>query len=650
MNPMNRRGFVAAAAGAAAATVPLNAQASEASPGRPATGTPSPTRTGDLPYEDRTDFADADRGFVAAYTGGPITTPSGSTAWDPDAHRFLADATEAAPTTVDPSLWRQARLLSRQGLYEVTERVYQIRGLDLSNMTVVEGDTGIIVIDPLTSAETAAAALRLYRAHRGNRPVRAMIYTHPHVDHFGGCRGVLPDGADGTPVLAPRGFMEHAVSENVYAGPAMSRRAGYMYGSSLPTDAAGQVGCGLGLAVSSGTVGLIPPTRYIEATGQETVLDGVRIRFQMTPGTECQEEMNFLLPDLRAVCMAENATHTMHNILTLRGAQVRDAHAWAGYLTESIGLYAGAADVAFASHHWPTWGNDGIVALLTRQRDLYAYLHDQTVRLINKGLNGTEIAESLRLPPQLERVWANRGYYGSLSHNVKAVYQRYMGWFDANPAHLWEHPPAEEARRWVESLGGQAAVRARARHYSGRGDLRFAVTLLNHAVFNDPDDTRAKRQLATLYVRLGRAAENAVWRNFYLTGAQELMHGIEPAPKPTTGPDLHGALTVGQLVDGLAVRVNGPAAWSLRLALDWHVGDVYWHLRLANGVLTWTSDASPAPDSALTMAMTKPQLLALLAGKGTDGITMTGDRSQLAQLLAVLDAPDRRFPVVTPAS
>ncbi|MGX1032840.1 alkyl sulfatase dimerization domain-containing protein [Streptomyces sp. SAI-097] len=650
MNPMNRRGFVAAAAGAAAATVPLNAQASEASPGRPATGTPSPTRTGDLPYEDRTDFADADRGFVAAYTGGPITTPSGSTAWDPDAHRFLADATEAAPTTVDPSLWRQARLLSRQGLYEVTERVYQIRGLDLSNMTVVEGDTGIIVIDPLTSAETAAAALRLYRAHRGNRPVRAMIYTHPHVDHFGGCRGVLPDGADGTPVLAPRGFMEHAVSENVYAGPAMSRRAGYMYGSSLPTDAAGQVGCGLGLAVSSGTVGLIPPTRYIEATGQETVLDGVRIRFQMTPGTECQEEMNFLLPDLRAVCMAENATHTMHNILTLRGAQVRDAHAWAGYLTESIGLYAGAADVAFASHHWPTWGNDGIVALLTRQRDLYAYLHDQTVRLINKGLNGTEIAESLRLPPQLERVWANRGYYGSLSHNVKAVYRRYMGWFDANPAHLWEHPPAEEARRWVESLGGQAAVRARARHYSDRGDLRFAVTLLNHAVFTDPDDTRAKRQLATLYVRLGRAAENAVWRNFYLTGAQELMHGIKPAPKPTTGTDLHGALTVGQLVDGLAVRVNGPAAWSLRLALDWHIGDVYWHLRLANGVLTWTSDASPAPDSALTMAMTKPQLLALLAGKGTDGITMTGDRSQLAQLLAVLDTPDRRFPVVTPAS
>ncbi|MDI1458819.1 alkyl sulfatase dimerization domain-containing protein [Streptomyces sp. ATE26] len=648
MNPMNRRGFVAAAAGAAAATVPVNAQASAASPGPTPAGTPSPTHTGGLPYDDLGDFADADRGFVRAYTGGPITTPSGGTAWDPDAYRFLTDATEAPPATVDPSLWRQARLLSRQGLYEVTDRIYQVRGLDLSNMTVVEGDTGIIVIDPLTSAETAAAALGLYRAHRGNRPVKAMIYTHPHVDHFGGCRGVLPDGTDGVPVLAPRGFMEHAVSENVYAGPAMSRRAGYMYGTSLPTDAAGQVGCGLGLAVSTGTIGLIPPTRYIETTGQEVTLDGVRIRFQLTPGTECQEEMNLLLPDLRAVCMAENATHTMHNILTLRGAQVRDAHAWAGYLTESIGLCTGAADVAFASHHWPTWGNENIVALLTRQRDLYGYLHDQTVRLINKGLNGAEIAESLRLPPQLERVWANRGYYGSLSHNVKAVYQRYMGWFDANPAHLWEHPPAEEARRWVETLGGQAAVRERARHYSRRGDLRFAVTLLNHAVFNDPADSRAKRQLAALYVRLGRAAENAVWRNFYLTGAQELLHGAEPVPKPTTGPDLRRALTVGQLIDGLAVRVDGPRAWSLRLAIDWQIGDVYWHLRLANGVLTWTSDASPDPGSGLTMAMTKSQLLTLLAGKGTDGITMRGDDAQLAQLLSVLETPDPGFPVVTP--
>ncbi|GAA2325010.1 MBL fold metallo-hydrolase [Streptomyces kunmingensis] len=649
MTPMNRRGFAAAAAGAAAAAVSLNPQTVQATSGSRRSGTPAPTRTDGLPYDDTQDFADARRGFVAAFTGGPITTDDGTVAWNPDAYRFLADAEGPAPDTVDPSLWRQARLLSHQGLYRVTDRIYQVRGLDLSNMTIVEGDSGIIVIDPLISAETAAAALRLYRDHRGERPVRAMIYTHPHVDHFGGCRGVLPDGAgEDIPVLAPSGFMEHAVSENVYAGPAMSRRASYMYGSRLPAGAKAQVGCGLGLTVSLGTVGLIPPTRSIGSTGEEVTLDGVRIRFQMTPGTECQEEMNFLFPDLRAVCMAENATHTMHNIVTLRGAQVRDAHAWAGYLTESIGLYTGAADVAFASHHWPTWGNDEIVALLTHQRDLYGYLHDQTVRQINQGLNGTEIAENFSLPPQLEAVWANRGYYGSISHNVKAVYQRYMGWFDGNPAHLWEHPPVEEARRWVETLGGQAAVRARARHYTDRGDLRFAVTLLNHAVFNDPEDKRARRDLAALYTRLGHRVENAVWRNFYLTGAQELTHGVTPGTSAALGPDMHQALTVSQLIDGLAVRVDGPKAWAIDLAIDWHIGDEYWHLRLANGLLTHTSGPRPAADAGLTMTMTKAQLLAVLAGRGTDGIRMDGDPALLTRLLSVLDKPAAAFPIVTP--
>ncbi|MFE7581620.1 alkyl/aryl-sulfatase [Streptomyces gardneri] len=667
MTPMNRRGFVAAAAamGAAAASVSLNPQTAQALAGHRSGETPTPTRTDGLPYDDVADFTDADRGFIAAFTGGPITTAAGKTVWDPAAYGFLTEAADGrdgrggrddhggdagheGPNTVDPSLWRQARLLSRQGLYRVTDRIYQVRGLDLSNMTIVEGDTGIIVIDPLISAETAAAALRLYRTHRGDRAVRAMIYTHPHVDHFGGCRGVLPNGAGDVPVLAPEGFMEHAVSENVYVGTAMARRAAYMYGSTLPKNAGAQVGCGLGLTVSLGTVGLIAPTQLIGTTGEEVVLDGVRIRFQMTPGTECQEEMNFLFPDLRAVCMAENATHTMHNILTLRGAQVRDAHAWAGYLTESIGLYDGAADVAFASHHWPTWGNDAIVGLLTHQRDLYGYLHDQTVRLINRGMTGIEIAETFRLPPQLEGVWANRGYYGSLSHNVKAVYQRYMGWFDGNPAHLWEHPPAEEARLYVESLGGQAAVRARARHYADRGELRFAVTLLNHAVFNDPRDSRARRQLAALYTRLGQAVENAVWRNFYLTGAQELLHGITPHATASLGPDMYLALSVGQIIDSMAVRVDGPKAWSLRIAVDWHIGGDYWHLRLVNGLLTWTRDTRPAADAGLTMTMTKPQLITLLAGKGTDGITTTGDRALLPRLLAVLEAPQPEFPIVTP--
>ncbi|MFJ3231167.1 alkyl/aryl-sulfatase [Streptomyces sp. NPDC086787] len=648
MTPMDRRGFVTVAGAAAAAA--LSAQTAQALPEHHGGGTaPSPTPTDGLDHADTADFADADRGFVATYTGGAIRTTGGTTVWDPDAYRFLAEGHDKPPADVDRSLWRQARLLSRQGLYKVTDRIYQIRGLDLANMTIVEGDTGIVVIDTLTSAETAAVALKLYRDRRGRRPVKAVIYTHPHVDHFGGCRGVLPQGAGDIPVLAPEGFLEHAVSENVYAGTAMTRRAAYMYGATLPKETGAQVGCGLGLAVSLGSVGLIAPTRYIGRTGEEITLDGVRIRFQMTPGTECQEEMNLLFPDLRAVCMAENATHTMHNIITLRGAQVRDAHAWAGYLTEAIGLYSGKADVAFASHHWPTWGNERIVALLTRQRDLYGYLHDQTVRLINQGLTPAEIAETLELPPAIEETWANRGYYGSVSHNVKGIYQRYMGWFDGNPAHLWEHPPVEEARRWVECLGGQAAVRARADQYAKRGDLRFAATLLNHAVFNDAKDSKAKRQLADVYTRLGRGAENAVWRNFYLTGAQELTKGVTTAGTAATmGFDVYQALTVGQIIDGMAVRVNGPKAWDLKLAIDWNIGDDHWHLRLVNGLLTHTTSADADPDAGLTMTMSKSQLLVALATGATTGIAMKGNPALLVELLAVLDTPDTGFAVVTP--
>ncbi|MFD5428188.1 alkyl/aryl-sulfatase [Streptomyces sp. NPDC127084] len=647
MTSLDRRGFVAAA-GAAAAAVAINPQTAQAFPGQGPAGNPAATSTAHLDYGDKRDFEDSDRGFIAAFTGGPIKNKAGTTIWDTDAYRFLAEAGETPPKTVNKSLWRQARLVSRQGLYKVTERIYQVRGLDISSMTIVESETGVIVIDPLISAETAAAALALYRRHRGDRAVKGMIYTHPHLDHFGGCRGVLPDGGVGIPVLAPEGFMEHAVSENVYAGAAMARRASYMYGTMLPKNAAAQVGCGLGLTVSQGTVGLIAPTQYISTTGQEVTVDGVRIQFQMTPSSECQAEMNFLFPDLRAVCMAENATHTMHNIITLRGAQVRDAHAWAGYLTETVSLYAGKADVAFASHHWPTWGNDNIVDLLTQQRDLYAYLHDQTVRLINQGMTGSEIAETLKLPPSLERVWANRGYYGSVSHNVKGIYQRYMGWFDGNPAHLWEHPPVEEARRYVACMGGQSAVRARAAQYARRGDLRFAVTLLNHAVFNNPADIRAKHQLAEVYTQLGHASENAVWRNFYLTGAQELVKGVHTEIDATLGPDVYAALTVSQLIDGMAVRINGPKAWGLKLAIDWHIGDKYWHLVLANGVLTHTTDSRPSRSAGLTMTMSKNQLLVMLGTRSTAGITMTGNPFLLLKLLAVLDDVDTKFDIVTP--
>nr|WP_206328400.1 alkyl sulfatase dimerization domain-containing protein [Streptomyces sp. S3(2020)] len=579
-----------------------------------------------MDFSDNADFEAAGRGFVAALIPGVVKNAAGKVVWDNDAYGFLEGP---APKTADPSLWRQSQLAQKQGLYKVTDRIYQIRGLDLSNMTIVEGDTGIIVIDPLISAETAAAALKLYRDHVGDKEVTGLIYTHPHVDHYGGCRGVLPDGAGDVPVLAPEGFMEHAVTENVFAGTAMTRRSIYMYGAHLDKGPAGQIGCGLGQSISTGTIGLLEPTVYISATGQRETVDGVVVEFQMTPGTEAAAEMNFLFPDLRAVCMAENATHTMHNIVTLRGAQVRDAKQWAAYLTESIGLYDGRADVAFASHHWPTWGNDNIVGLLEAQRDLYAYLHDQTLRMINAGMTGREIAEEFRLPPALAEVWANRGYYGSVSHNVKGIYQRYMGWFDANPAHLWEHPPVAEAERYVKALGGMTQAVSAARAFIRDGDLRFAATLLNHCVFADPKQEKPKRLLAQVYEKLAHATENAVWRNFYLTGAMELREGVRQPETTSDSTDVRAALSVSQLIDAMSVRI------------DWYLPGQgkYWHLRLRHGVLTHTVGAAPAPAAGLTLTMNKVQLLRLLAGKGLGGIRTSGDVRLLTTLFSVIVTP-----------
>ncbi|WP_306322247.1 MULTISPECIES: alkyl/aryl-sulfatase [unclassified Streptomyces] len=657
MSPMNRRRFIAAAAGAAAAATAVSPESAFATPRAGNGGTQDSSATtetdeGTLNFDDKTDFANADKGFIAALTPGVVKNAKGKVVWDNDAYDFLKGE---APETVNESLWRQGRLAAKQGLYKVTDRIYQVRGLDLSNMTIVEGDTGLIVIDPLISAETAAAALKLYRDHSEHRDadakkVTALIYTHPHVDHFGGAYGVLPDGApDGVPVIAPEGFLGHAVSENVYAGTAMTRRSSYMYGAQLPKSAKGQVGCGLGQNVSLGTVGLIAPTKDITKTGQVETVDGVRIEFQMTPGTEAPAEMNFLFPDLRAVCMAENATHTMHNIITLRGAQVRDAREWAHYLNEAIDLFGGRVDVAFASHHWPTWGGEDITELLTEQRDLYAYMHDQTLRMINLGMTGREIAEEIKLPPALEG-WANRGYYGSLSHNVKGIYQRYMGWFDANPAHLWEHTPVDEAERYVKALGGAAATVAKAKGFVKGGDLRFAATLLNHVVFADPDHRAAKSELASVYTRLGYAAENAVWRNFYLTGAMELTEGVKSGESTTVSPTMMMALSVDQLIDSVAVRINGPRAWDVKVRMDWSfpsMGRVY-HLTLQNGVLTYRSDDKADGTAGVTLTMTKPQLLALLGGKGLGDIKVEGDASLLQKVLGVVDAPDKSFAVVTP--
>ena len=607
-----------------------------------------------LPFEDTDDFEAATRGFIGRLEPGVVKNAEGHVVWDIDSYAFVQGE---APETVNPSLWRQSQLLARQGLFEVVPGIYQVRGLDLSIMTLVEGDTGVVVIDPLISQETAAAALGLYRTHRGDRPVTGVIYTHSHVDHFGGVKGVTTQedvDAGRVPVLAPEGLVTHAVSENVYAGTAMARRAGYMYGAALDRGPTGGVGAGLGQTTSTGSITLIPPTVYIATTGQEEVVDGVRMIFQMAPGSEAPAEMHFYFPDFRALCLAENATHTLHNILTIRGAVVRDPRAWAGYLTEAIDLFGDKSDVAFASHHWPTWGRDKVVGYLSLQRDLYAYLHDQTLRMMNAGMVGSEIAEAMVMPPALEQAWHTRGYYGSVSHNVKAIYQRYMGWYDGNPANLWQHPPVERAVRYLAFMGGADAVVDKARASYDEGDYRWVAEVLSHVVFAEPGHAEARELLADTLEQLGYGSENGTWRCAYLSGAHELRHGGFGTPTVAVSADMVATLEPAQLFDSMAIRVNGPRCWDERVLVDVDLGDAgRYRLRLANGVLTYSR--GPQTGAAdLTLRMSKAALPALLGGAPTPeslsalGVETDGDLGAIARLVATLDDPDPDFAIVTP--
>ncbi|WP_371590806.1 MULTISPECIES: alkyl/aryl-sulfatase [unclassified Streptomyces] len=608
-----------------------------------------------LPFADSQDFEDASRGLIARRVPSAVTDADGAVVWDNDTYAFLKGD---APDTVNPSLWRQSQLVAEQGLFEVVEGIYQVRGLDLSNVTFVEGATGVLVIDPLISTETAAAALALYREHRGERPVTGVLYTHSHVDHFGGVKGVTTQedvDAGRVTIIAPEGFTEHAVAENVYAGTAMGRRAAYMYGAALARGPQGAVGAGLGQTTSTGTVTLIPPTLIVTETGQEEVVDGIRMIFQMAPNTEAPAELLIHFPDFRALCTAEDATHTLHNLLTLRGAVVRDPHAWSHALTETIDLFGEATDVAFASHHWPTWGRDRVVGFLGVQRDLYGYLHDQSLRLINKGWTGIEIAEHLELPPALENAWNTHGYYGSVSHNLKAIYQRYMGWFDGNPAHLWQHPPVEAGRRYVEFMGGADAVVDKAHGSFDEGDYRWAAEVLSHVVFAEPDHAAARELLADTLEQLGYGAENGTWRNFYLSGTTELRAGQFGTPTVTASPDIVAHLTPTMLFDAIAIQIDGPKAWDEQLTVDVRLTDAdeRYRLTLSNGVLSYSvATQKTAADVTLTSTVHALSELAVtgLTPESLDraGVQVEGDTSALQRLTAVLDPGDPDFPIVTP--
>lgn len=608
-----------------------------------------------LPFSDTQDFQDATRGLLGKRIPNAITNAAGTVIWDNDTYDFLQGD---APDSVNPSLWRQSMLNAIQGLFEVVPGIYQVRGFDLSNVTFIEGETGVLVLDPLVTQETAAAALALYREHRGDRPVTGVLYTHPHVDHFGGVRGVTTQedvDAGRVPIIAPAQFTEHAVSENVYAGTAMSRRSAYMFGAALARSPQGALGTGLAQTVATGNITLIAPTLEITQTGQTETVDGVRMIFQMAPGTEAPAEFLVYFPEHKALCAAEDATHTLHNLLTLRGALVRDPHAWSHYLTETIDLFGDQAEAVFASHHWPTWGNERVVKFLSEQRDLYAYLHDQCLRLINKGWTGIEIAEELKLPPALEHAWHARGYYGSVSHNLKAIYQRYMGWYDGNPAHLWQHPPVEQGRRYVELGGGADVVVDKARAAFDEGDFRWTAELLSHVVFAQPDHAAARELLADTFEQLGYGAENGVWRNIYLSGATELREGKFGTPTVSASADVISALTTEMLFDTIAIQVNGPQAWDEKLTIDIIVTDAnkQYRLRLANGALTYSA-APQSGDADVTLTTTARTLPALATGELTAdalakaGIEIAGDASALFRLTAVLDPGDPDFSIVTP--
>jgi len=623
----------------------------------PATRAANETFAKALPFSDRADFDDAKRGFIATLPDGVIAGAGDKPAWDSRPYAFLNS--DQVPATVNPSLWRQAQLNAVNGLFKVTDRVYQVRGLDLANLTIVEGDSGLILIDPLLSKETAKAALALYVKNRTDKPVVAVIYTHSHVDHFGGAKGVISaeDAASGkVKVIAPDGFMEHAVAENVIAGNAMARRAQFQFGSALPVGDRAQIDTGLGKALSKGTISLIPPNDLIKQAYETRTVDGVEMEFHLVPGSEAPAEMLIYFPQFKLLNMAEDATHNMHNLYTLRGAEIRDGRLWSKYIGEAIERYGDKTDVVIAQHHWPMWDNARIVAFLKRQRDLYKFIHDQTVRLLNHGLTPTEIAEQLKLPPSLANDWASRGYYGTLSHNAKAVYQFYLGWYDANPADLNPLPRAEEAKKQVEYMGGADAVLKRARDDFKAGQYRWVASVMSQLVFADPANKAARDLGADALEQLGYQSEAATWRNAYLLGAQELRHGVPKAPPSTASADLLKGVSIDLALDFLGVRLNAAKAEGKHIVINWTFSDLKqtYVMNLENSALTHTAGKlSDNADASVTLTRATWDAITLkqrtfLGSVLTGDVSLGGNPLKLRELFGMLDDFSPDFEVIEP--
>ncbi|MDR3467853.1 MAG: alkyl sulfatase dimerization domain-containing protein [Xanthobacteraceae bacterium] len=607
-----------------------------------------------LDMSDQRDVDEAKRGLIARPTG-QIRDAAGRVLVDFDAFAFEEGN---APPTVNPSLWRHAILNAQIGLFKVTDGIYQLRGFDIANMTLVEGRTGWIVIDTLTCRESAAAALAFARRHLGDKPVSAIVFSHSHIDHFGGVLGVVSAAeaaARSIPVVAPTGFMEEATSENVLVGTAMGRRSAYQFGKDLPRSPRGMVDTGLGKGVAYGVPGILPPTQLISKPSEELTLDGVRFVFHNAPGAEAPAEMTFNIPELKAYGGAENLAQTMHNLLPVRGAKVRDALRWASYLDQALDD-AGDAEVYFGQHNWPVWGHARIAEFITRQRDVYKYTHDQTVRLINAGLTPREIADEVRLPQSLASYFGARGYYGDLRHNVKAVYQFYIGAYDGNPANLDPLPPRQSARRYLDLIGGADKAVAAAQAAFDQGDYRWAAELLNHAVLGQPDHQGARELLARTYEQMGYMAEAATWRNSYLTAAAELRDGPPKAGIDRAAlVDLLAQTPIERFLEAMAASLNGPSADGKALKINLVLSDtresfVLW---IENAVLHFRK-AAPAADANATLTLTKGFFIRMMAG--TAGVTdfllsgdvkVDGSSIDLVRFLALFDKAPGNFAIVT---
>lgn len=613
--------------------------------------------TQSLPFNDRQDFDDAQRGFIAPLLNqGILKNADGKTYYRGEDYKF--DINAPAPDTVNPSLWRQSQINGISGLFKVTERMYQVRGQDISNITFIEGDTGIIVVDPLVSPEAAKSSLDLYYQHRPQKPIVAVIYTHSHTDHYGGVKGIVSEEDVKTgkvQVIAPAGFMEEAISENVLAGNIMNRRVLYSYGLLLPHNAQGNIGNGLGVTISAGNPTIIAPTKSITKTGEKLNIDGLEFDFLMAPGSEAPSEMHFYIPTLKALCTAENTTHTLHNFYTLRGAKTRDTSKWTDYLNETLDMWGSQAEVLFMPHTWPVWGNQHINDYIGKYRDTIKYIHDQTLHLANQGYTMNEIGNMIKLPPALENNWASRGYYGSVSHNARAVYNFYLGYFDGNPANLNPYGQVDMGKRYVEALGGAKQAIELAQKAYDKGDYRWTSELLKQVIAAEPQNQAAKDLQANSFEQLGYQAESATWRGFYLTGAKELREGVHKLTHNTSNsPDTIKGMTVEMLFDYMAVRLDSEKAAGKNISLNFNLdrGETL-NLTLNNSVLNYRQASQQKSDASFTIS--RADLHDVLTGQAkmadllkTGKAKVTGDAAKLDEIFSTFDQFELWVNIVTP--